>query len=340
VSGGKPVILPSIAKELPFLSSDEAVGYAPTAGIEELRTLWKKKMEEKNPTLKGKGYSLPVVTAGLTSGINYLCDLFLDEGVVLLTADPCWDNYSLIVETRNDAVLRQFPLFTKTGIDMGSLKAAVMEQAKSGQVRILLNFPQNPTGYSPTREEAAAICALIRETAEKGADVMVWVDDAYFGLDYEENIEKESLFAFLADIHERVLAVKIDGPTKEDYVWGFRTGFLTFGSRGLTEQHYTALNQKLMGAIRSSISCASTPTQSMLIKSWSDPANENEKILFRHMLEERYRAVCGCVAVRKGHPVLSPLPKNPPDFLRSSRRSNRSRQHMLRTSEGSISLLI
>lgn len=39
-------------------------------------------------------------------------------------------------------------------------------------------------------------------------------------------------------------------------------------------------------------------------------------------------------------PVDSPLPKKPPLFLRSSRRSRRRRQHMLRTSEGSISLFI
>ncbi|MEI3003414.1 MAG: hypothetical protein V8T87_02145 [Victivallales bacterium] len=39
-------------------------------------------------------------------------------------------------------------------------------------------------------------------------------------------------------------------------------------------------------------------------------------------------------------PVLSPLPKNPPDFLRSSRRSRRRRQHMLRMSLGSMSLLM
>ena len=39
-------------------------------------------------------------------------------------------------------------------------------------------------------------------------------------------------------------------------------------------------------------------------------------------------------------PVLSPEPKNPPDFFRSSRRSSRSRQHMLRTSLGSMSELM
>ena len=27
------------------------------------------------------------------------------------------------------------------------------------------------------------------------------------------------------------MAVKVDGPTKEQFVWGFRTGMLTFGAR-------------------------------------------------------------------------------------------------------------
>ena len=48
-----------------------------------------------------------------------------------------------------------------------------------------------------------------------------------FGLVYENGIFKESLFSKLADLHENVLAVKVDGATKEDYAWGFRVGFIT-----------------------------------------------------------------------------------------------------------------
>ena len=118
---------------------------------------------------------------------------------------------------------------------------------------------------------------------------MVWCDDAYFGLDYEDNIEKQSLFAYLADIHERVIAVKIDGPTKEDFVWGFRAGFLTFAGKGLNEEHYEALIKKLMGAIRSSVSCASSPSHSIMIKALQNPKIEEEKIAMRKMLENRYK---------------------------------------------------
>ncbi|MBI2117570.1 aminotransferase class I/II-fold pyridoxal phosphate-dependent enzyme, partial [Candidatus Peregrinibacteria bacterium] len=47
---------------------------------------------------------------------------------------------------------------------------------------LLLNFPNNPTGYSPRREEAAMICDVIRACAEGGNAIVVIIDDAYFGL--------------------------------------------------------------------------------------------------------------------------------------------------------------
>ena len=144
---------------------------------------------------------------------------------------------------------------------------------------------------------------------------MVWCDDAYFGLDYEPNIEPESLFARLASAHDKILAVKIDGPTKEDYVWGLRTGFLTFGSKGLTDGHYEALIKKLMGAIRSSVSCAAAPSQSLMAKMIADPRTEGEKLEFRKMLEERYRIVRAFIDSHAGHPVLEALPFNSGYFM-------------------------
>jgi hypothetical protein len=87
-------------------------------------------------------------------------------------------------------------------------------------------------GHVLTQEIAQAIKDALVAEANAGSDIVVFVDDAYFGLVYEEGIIRESLFALLADAHERILAVKFDGPTKEDYVWGFRVGFVTFGIKG------------------------------------------------------------------------------------------------------------
>jgi len=252
---------------------------------------------------------------GLTAGISYLSDLFLGEGATLLTGAPAWDNYVLIAEARRNATLKGFPLFKGKGFDCEGFQATVMAEAKSGTVRVLLNFPQNPSGYTPTRTEMASIVKTLTAAADSGADVLVWCDDAYFGLDYEKDIEPESLFAKLANAHDKILAFKIDGPTKEDYVWGLRTGFLTFGSKGMNAAQYDALIKKLMGAIRSSVSCAAAPSQSLMSKMIADPRTEGEKAQFRAMLEERYRAVRKFIDAHANHPVLQALPFNSGYFM-------------------------
>ncbi len=335
VSQGKPVVLPCIQKQTPGLSSQELVAYAPTAGNPDLRNIWKEKLIQKNPSLKGKNFSLPVVVPGLTAGLSYLCDLFLDKDEILLAGDPSWDNYTLMAQ-RRQAHYKQFNLFTGMGLDYGfsvpGLKKALEENASDGRICLLLNFPQNPSGYSPTQKEAAEICQAIREVAEKGLKIMVWCDDAYFGLDYEDNIEQQSLFAYLADIHENVFVAKIDGPTKEDFVWGFRCGFLTFAGKGLTDDHYDALIKKLMGDIRSSVSCCSTIPQSILLRAFKEPTLESEKKAYRDMLEERYHKVKEFLETKREHPVLQPMPFNSGYFMSlhcTGVNAEELRQHLL-----------
>lgn len=311
---GKPIMLPSIKKYVPDLTSSELVGYAPTAGNPDLRAMWKESIIRKNPLLKDKKFSLPVVVPGLTAGISYLADLFLDETKPLVAADPSWDNYVLIAEARRNAKFVQFKMFKDGKFNIEGLKETMQKQAESGSVRILLNFPQNPSGYSPTSGEAKQLVSIVKEIAEKGAKVMVWCDDAYFGLNYEDNIEKQSLFAYLCDLHENVLATKIDGPTKEDFAWGFRTGFITFGCKGLSDAQYEALVKKLMAAIRSSVSCAATPSQSLILKAASDGKLEEEKAEFRKILERRYKLVRDFVSTHESK-FIKPLPFNSGYFM-------------------------
>lgn len=311
---GKPIMLPSIKKYVPDLTSSELVGYAPTAGNPDLRAMWKESIIRKNPLLKNKKFSLPVVVPGLTAGISYLADLFLDETKPLVAADPSWDNYVLIAEARRNAKFVQFKMFKDGKFNIEGLKETMQKQAESGSVRILLNFPQNPSGYSPTSDEAKQLVSIVKEIAEKGAKVMVWCDDAYFGLNYEDDIEKQSLFAYLCDLHENVLAAKIDGPTKEDFAWGFRTGFITFGCKGLSDAQYEALVKKLMAAIRSSVSCAATPSQSLILKAASDGKLEEEKAEFRKILERRYKLVREFVSTHESK-FIKPLPFNSGYFM-------------------------
>ena len=311
---GKPAALASVKKFAPELTNAELVSYTPTAGNPELRAKWKELMLKKNPGLAGKATSNPVVVPGLTAGISYLADLFVDSTKPLLAANPSWDNYSLVIETRRGAELHTFNMFKNNGFDIDSFKKAMENEAKSGSVRVLLNFPQNPSGYSPTNAEAKQIVAVVKELAEKGTKIIVWDDDAYFGLNYESDIYPQSLFAEFADLHENVLAVKVDGPTKEDFVWGFRCGFLTFGGKGMTSEQYLALEKKLMGLIRSSVSCSSSPSQSISLRAFSEPKIEEEKKALRDMLCARYKKVRAFVDSHKSS-VLEALPFNSGYFM-------------------------
>lgn len=320
VNDKHPVVLPEVQKQLPGLTPEQSVSYAPTAGNPELRQLWREKIIAKNPSIETKSFSLPVVVPGLTAGISYISDLFLSEGDVLLTGSPCWDNYALIVETRRNAQLKTFSMFSgnafEGGFNLEAFRNAVQEESdRCGKVRILLNFPQNPSGYTPTNKEMDEICAILKDFAEKGTKLLVCSDDAYFGLNYEKDIAKESLFAHIADLHENIAAVKIDGPTKEDYVWGFRCGFLTFASKGMTETQYEALQKKLMGVIRSSVSCSNTPAQSILLKAFTSPTLGADKKKFRDILEGRYHRARNIVNKYMNDTVLIPMPFNSGYFM-------------------------
>ncbi|WP_026043562.1 aminotransferase class I/II-fold pyridoxal phosphate-dependent enzyme [Treponema primitia] len=313
---GQPLILSAISDSMPTLTAKETVTYAPTAGVEEVRRAWKDSMVKKNPSMKPDEVTLPAAVPGITAGISYVADLFLDKTSTIIASDPCWDNYSLIFTERRCAKLRGVPFFgTGSGLDLAAIGAAIREEAKTGSVRIIFNFPNNPAGYSPTKAEADALVDIIRETAQGGADVLVICDDAYFGLFYEDDICRESLFGRLASLHEKVLAVKIDGPTKEDYVWGLRVAFLTFGSPGLKPEHQEALGKKLMGEIRSSVSCANTPAQYLILKVLSDPRTGAEKKANYELLRDRYRAVRAFISGNPAHPKLSPMPFNSGYFM-------------------------
>ena len=314
VINGSPVTLQSIQDQVPSFSSRELVAYAPTAGNPDLRAIWKNAIIKKNPRLENIPISMPVLVPGLTAGISYLADLFLDESKGLVASDPSWDNYVLIASARRNASFVQFPMFKDGKFNIDALEEKMSEEAKSGSVRVLLNFPQNPSGYSPTTDEVKRLVEFIKGLADKGVKVMVWCDDAYFGLAYEKEIERQSLFAYLADLSPNVLAAKIDGPTKEDFAWGFRCGFITFASKGMTEDQYDALVKKLMGTIRSSVSCSSTPPQNILLKAFQDPKIEEQKAAYFKVLEKRYQIVKNFVNTHKSD-ALYALPFNSGYFM-------------------------
>ncbi|NMA69447.1 MAG: aminotransferase class I/II-fold pyridoxal phosphate-dependent enzyme, partial [Desulfitobacterium sp.] len=275
---GEPMFLPVIQDTLSEYDPKDIYTYAPPAGKDNLRAIWKNRLMEKNPSLQGKNISEPIVTNALTHGLSIVADLFMDPEDTLVLPDKLWGNYQMIFCIRRKGRIEKFPFFTKEGkFNASEMKKSLLAQKEKGKALLLLNFPNNPTGYTPGEEEAEQIVNALKDVAEAGINLVVLTDDAYFGLFYEDSI-KESLFARLADIHPRILPIKIDGPTKEEYVWGFRVGFITYADSNPIVCE--VLENKTKAIIRGTISNASHPAQTFVLHALKSPDfldQKNEK---------------------------------------------------------------
>jgi aspartate/methionine/tyrosine aminotransferase len=247
------------------------VTYAPPAGRPGLRTLWREKLLAENPSLADKNFGLPIVTSAITHGLTLAGELFLDPGDVVLMPDKHWGNYRLTYEVHHGAKIETFPFYSSNGGGLNTEGfAARLEELAEGREKlvVLLNFPNNPTGYMPTVSEGEAIAAALERQAERGTRLVVFCDDAYFGLFYHLGGQSmtESLFGKLTGLHPNLLAVKLDGATKELFVWGLRCGFVTFGpGRPETaEVVCEVLDAKVRGAIRGGVSNVPQLSQSIV----------------------------------------------------------------------------
>jgi aspartate/methionine/tyrosine aminotransferase len=276
-------------------------------------------MLKKNPGLKDRRMSLPVVTAGLTHGLSTAADLFIEQGNVIVLPDKLWGNYRLLFELRKGAKLKTFPLYnSEGGFNLSGFRQALKEEAKSGRVTTLLNYPNNPTGYTPTISEMKQIAEIIVDIAESGTRTLVLCDDAYFGLFYEDNTAAESLFAMLADRHPLLTCVKLDGATKEDFVWGFRVGFITVSTRvteGMEDAFFEAIEKKLGGTVRSNISNSPAISQAVLLHAMQDDRYETEKEERRQVLKNRALRVMDVLSDPKYTDYFTPYPFNSGYFM-------------------------
>ena len=284
--GGVPMHLESMSR-LFDMEPGEVFPYAPTAGRPDLRKLWREKQLQENPSMQDKTMGTPIVTSALTHGLGLVGDLFIDPGDSVVLPAHFWGNYNLTFGVRNQCEIETYPLYDGEGFNSSGLAEKLEEVGgKASKAVVVLNFPNNPTGYTPTPGAAAEIRDAIVGAAEAGLRQVVVCDDAYFGLFFDENCLQESIFGYLANCHPNVLAVKLDGATKEIFAWGFRVGFLTYGagSSGDIDAVHTALEKKTMGAIRGGISNSPNTTQSAVVRMLQDPEGAAQRKEKRDLL--------------------------------------------------------
>jgi len=289
---GGAMFLPSMQAHLKDISPGDAYNYAPPAGRPDLRERWKAKLLVENPSMKGKTTSLPIVTSAITHGLSLVGDLFVAEGDRILLPNQLWGNYRLTYEVRLGAKIETYPFYQGQGFHVEAFANCLAEQAKGrDKLIVLLNFPNNPTGYMPTPAEGEAITRALVAQAERGTKLVVVLDDAYFGLFYHLGAPSmtESLFGGLVGRHPNLFAIKLDGATKELFVWGLRCGFITYGpGRPDTAQAVCdALDAKTRGAIRGAISNSPQLSQTLIEKALATPSIADERAEKCRTLHER-----------------------------------------------------
>ena len=313
--GDGPMALPSILSHIKGIAPSDAVRYAPAAGKPELRQAWREKLLAENPLLRQREFGLPIVTSAITHGLSLVGDLFVDPGDRLVLPDKLWGNYRLTYEVRLGARVETFPTYEGERFNVGALRSMLVE--RPGKTVLLLNFPNNPTGYMPGAEEVQGMRDAIVEAAEAGSRLVVVVDDAYFGLVYDEHGLAESPFGYLANIHPRVLTIKLDGATKELFAWGLRCGFLTFGPPPVEQPEVLlgALERKTMGAIRGGISNCSHLSQSLVLAALRSSSLGAERRAKFELLRRRARKVQQVVQRERYHASWDVYPFNAGYFM-------------------------
>ena len=316
---GKTMHLSSVMAMVNDLAPREALTYAPSFGIMPLRQEWREALYRRNPSLAGKEISLPVVTHAITHALSVFSDLWIEPGDVVILPDKMWGNYNLIFSVRRGAQIVHYPFFDRKGkFNLEAFRACLRSEAKDRQkIIVILNFPNNPTGYTVNPTEADGIVDILTNLAKKGTNVLAVTDDAYFGLFYENDAIKESIFARLIAQDPRLLAIKLDGATKENFVWGLRVGFITYGASFEVNPKtaYDALEKKTAGAVRGSISNASHLSQEIVLKSMQSEGYRPEKLEKFSIMKERAQEVKRVLADPKYQEAWDVYPFNSGYFM-------------------------
>ena len=272
---GAPMHLACVNKYFSGLTPGEIFDYAPSlreAG--RPRRLGEEAARRRRRRLGDHPISNPVVTNALTHGLGLVGDLFLDPGDPVLSSDLMWENYNLNWETRLEAALQLLPVLrreahrasTSPGFTAGAREVPRQE------ARRLPQLPEQPVRLHAHQGRGRRRSRRRSPPRPRpGTKLVVCVDDAYYGMFFDDACEKESLFGRLAKASNNLLAVKIDGATKEEFVWGLRVGFITFGVKNGTAAAYKALEDKTAGLIRAYVSNISNPGQSVVLKALNDP---------------------------------------------------------------------
>jgi aspartate/methionine/tyrosine aminotransferase len=302
---GAPLPLPSLEAQLGGIDRQIALLYAPMAGNAEIRRLWRDWQHHAGgrPNVAA---SLPYMTHGLTHGLSMLSDLLIDADTTIVLPEPAWENYDLVFGMRTALTsplkVARWRFFRDGRFDPNALGDCL--DGVTGKAVVVLNFPSNPTGYSPTEGEAATLVARLCARREPTAVV---VDDAYQGVVHTTDAVRRSLFWDLARAAdpERTAVFKVDGATKELMFFPCRVGFVT---AALPPEAHAAWEDKLKALARATAGSPPGPSQALMLPLLRDADRTRAESAARVAeISDRWRVLTESLAA---YPRLRSFPFN------------------------------
>lgn len=307
----KALALPNINNIIKDLSNSDYLPYSPTPGLPKMRELWKEKILSDNKDINANYLSLPMVTTGITQGIDIAATLFSQKNDALLLPNLYWQNYAQIYNIKLENNIYTYNQFdNKNNFNLNSFES-LLNNIKEDKISIILNFPNNPTGYTPSTEELNNLVSIIDKYAKKHSEknIVIISDDAYFGLFFEENHKTPTLSTTykLAE-NSNCLVIKLDGITKEYYGWGLRVGFITYYVKD--DKLRKILLEKTQGYLRSTTSSPSNLSQQVALRLLEDKTAQQEKVINDEIIRERYNILKESIKNEKLDEEVNVLPFN------------------------------
>ena len=310
-SNKKAMALPSINKVITEISNSEYLPYSPTPGLPKMRELWKEKILADNPSINKDFLSLPMVTTGITQGIDIAANLFSESGDALLLPNLFWQNYAQIYTIKLGNKIYKYNQFDENNEFSISNFKETLYSIKEDKISLILNFPNNPTGYTPSDVELNSLVHVISTYAKenKNKQLIIVSDDAYFGLFFEKNHKTPTLSAtYKLTENENCLIVKLDGITKEFYSWGLRVGFITYYTKN--NELRKILLEKTQGYLRSTTSSPSNLSQQIAVRLLDNKQSLEEKEINDKIIEERYNELKQAISTEQLDQLVRVLPFN------------------------------
>ncbi|MBZ0113841.1 MAG: aminotransferase class I/II-fold pyridoxal phosphate-dependent enzyme, partial [Thermoanaerobaculia bacterium] len=135
---------------------NRALLYSPGPGFANLREAWRRR--QRRGVAEEAVSGLPFVTVGLSHGLSMVADIFAGEGRYVVLPQPFWGNYRQTFAVRTGARLVGAPSVVDGRFHPESIAESLDDLPDGEPAVAILNFPSNPGGYSPTREERARLC--------------------------------------------------------------------------------------------------------------------------------------------------------------------------------------